>query len=159
MFHINCQCFCVIREDLGFRWVSEQVSHHPPVSAFHAEGIKNNFMFHGSIYPKLKFWGKSVEAEPRGIITLELPLWVIYCLTWTAVNMWSMCSFNILYERSRSLLTCKFSYMIDLCIVNLLCFSHNEAYTWTNPICCVHNIIMGQLWIEQYGNVEIINHK
>ncbi|KAI2667166.1 Oxysterol-binding protein-related protein 1 [Labeo rohita] len=64
----------LFREDLGFRWISEQVSHHPPVSAFHAEGMKNNFMFHGSIYPKLKFWGKSVEAEPRGIITLELPL-------------------------------------------------------------------------------------
>ncbi|XP_051983868.1 oxysterol-binding protein-related protein 1 isoform X2 [Xyrauchen texanus] len=99
----------LVREDLGFRWMSEQVSHHPPVSAFHAEGIKNDFVFHGSIYPKLKFWGKSVEAEPCGIITLELP-------------------------------------------------AHNEAYTWTNPICCVHNIIMGQLWIEQYGNVEIINH-
>uniref|UniRef100_A0AAR2KK33 Oxysterol-binding protein n=1 Tax=Pygocentrus nattereri TaxID=42514 RepID=A0AAR2KK33_PYGNA len=100
----------LIREDLGFRWVSEQVSHHPPVSAFHAEGLKDDFLFHGSIYPKLKFWGKSVEAEPRGIITLELP-------------------------------------------------KHNEAYTWTNPTCCVHNIIVGQLWIEQYGNVEVINHK
>ena len=61
------------REDLGFRWVSEQVSHHPPVSAFHAEGLKEDFLFHGSIYPKLKFWGKSVEAEPKGVITLELP--------------------------------------------------------------------------------------
>ena len=62
-----------IRDDLGFRWVSEQVSHHPPVSAFHAEGLKEDFVFHGSIYPKLKFWGKSIEAEPKGIITLELP--------------------------------------------------------------------------------------
>uniref|UniRef100_A0A672H9U7 Oxysterol-binding protein n=1 Tax=Salarias fasciatus TaxID=181472 RepID=A0A672H9U7_SALFA len=100
----------LVRDDLGFRWVSEQVSHHPPVSAFHAEGFKEDFVFHGSIYPKLKFWGKSIEAEPKGIITLELP---------------------------------KF----------------NEAYTWTNPTCCVHNIIVGQLWIEQYGNVEVINHK
>ncbi|XP_066575657.1 oxysterol-binding protein-related protein 1 isoform X1 [Amia ocellicauda] len=100
----------LVREDLGFRLISEQVSHHPPISAFHAEGIENDFVFHGSIYPKLKFWGKSVEAEPKGIITLELP-------------------------------------------------KHNEAYTWTNPTCCVHNIIVGQLWIEQYGNVEIINHK
>lgn len=56
--------------------MSEQVSHHPPVSAFHAEGLNDDFLFHGSIYPKLKFWGKSVEAEPRGIITLELPKWV-----------------------------------------------------------------------------------
>ncbi|XP_025069688.1 oxysterol-binding protein-related protein 1 isoform X4 [Alligator sinensis] len=36
---------------------------------------------------------------------------------------------------------------------------HNEAYTWTNPTCCVHNIIVGKLWIEQYGTVEITNHK
>uniref|UniRef100_A0A3Q2PN88 Oxysterol-binding protein n=1 Tax=Fundulus heteroclitus TaxID=8078 RepID=A0A3Q2PN88_FUNHE len=100
----------LIREDLGFRWVSEQVSHHPPISAFHAEGLREDFLFHGSIYPKLKFWGKSIEAEPKGTITLELP-------------------------------------------------KHNESYTWTNPTCCVHNIIVGQLWIEQYGNVEVINHK
>ncbi|KAK2110288.1 hypothetical protein P7K49_010034 [Saguinus oedipus] len=48
------------------------VSHHPPISAFHSEGLNHDFLFHGSIYPKLKFWGKSVEAEPRGTITLEL---------------------------------------------------------------------------------------
>ncbi|XP_035419951.1 oxysterol-binding protein-related protein 1 isoform X3 [Cygnus atratus] len=100
----------LIRDDLGFRLLSEQVSHHPPISAFYAEGLNNDFVFHGSIYPKLKFWGKSVEAEPKGTMTLEL-------------------------------------------------LEHSEAYTWTNPTCCVHNIIVGKLWIEQYGNVEITNHK
>ncbi|XP_053782574.1 oxysterol-binding protein-related protein 2 [Desmodus rotundus] len=100
----------LIREDLGFRFISEQVSHHPPISAFHAEGLCQDFLFHGSIYPKLKFWGKSVEAEPRGTITLEL-------------------------------------------------LRHQEAYTWTNPTCCVHNVIIGKLWIEQYGMVEILNHR
>ncbi|XP_036275902.1 oxysterol-binding protein-related protein 2 isoform X3 [Pipistrellus kuhlii] len=99
----------LVREDLGFRFISEQVSHHPPVSAFYSEGLGQDFLFHGSIYPKLKFWGKSVEAEPRGTITLEL-------------------------------------------------LRHNEAYTWTNPTCCVHNVIIGKLWIEQYGTVEILNH-
>ncbi|XP_053098942.1 oxysterol-binding protein-related protein 1 isoform X3 [Hemicordylus capensis] len=62
----------LVRDDLGFRLISEQVSHHPPISAFYAEGLNNDFVFHGSIYPKLKFWGKSVEAEPKGIITLKL---------------------------------------------------------------------------------------
>ncbi|XP_058499339.1 oxysterol-binding protein-related protein 2-like isoform X1 [Solea solea] len=99
----------LIREEQGFRLISEQVSHHPPVSAFHAESLAGDFVFHGSIYPKLKFWGKSVEAEPKGTITLEL-------------------------------------------------LKHNEAYTWSNPYCCVHNIILGKLWIEQYGTVEIVNH-
>lgn len=69
----NTSIHACFREDLGFRLISEQVSHHPPVSAFHAEGLKKDFVFHGSIYPKLKFWGKSVEAEPKGTITLELP--------------------------------------------------------------------------------------
>lgn len=73
-FHKNYSVtfFFFLRDDLGFRLISEQVSHHPPISAFHAEGLNNDFIFHGSIYPKLKFWGKSVEAEPKGTITLEL---------------------------------------------------------------------------------------
>jgi len=57
-------------EDLGFRWISEQVSHHPPVSAFYADGA--DFKFYGSIYPKLRFWGRSVEIQPKGVVTLEL---------------------------------------------------------------------------------------
>jgi hypothetical protein len=43
-----------------------------------------------------------------------------------------------------------------------LCLYHNfrwgEAYTWTNVNCCVHNIIVGKLWMEQYGTMEVINH-
>jgi hypothetical protein len=54
-----------------FRVVCEQVSHHPPVSAFHADC--KDFIFHGSIHPKLKFWGKSVEIQPKGQVTVELP--------------------------------------------------------------------------------------
>nr|XP_057907366.1 oxysterol-binding protein-related protein 2-like [Doryrhamphus excisus]XP_057907367.1 oxysterol-binding protein-related protein 2-like [Doryrhamphus excisus]XP_057907368.1 oxysterol-binding protein-related protein 2-like [Doryrhamphus excisus] len=103
------ETFELIREDDDYRLISEQVSHHPPISAFHAESLKQEFAFHGSIYPKLKFWGKSVEAEPKGTMTLEL-------------------------------------------------LKHKEAYTWTNPMCCVHNVILGKLWIEQYGTVEIVNH-
>lgn len=38
-------------------------------------------------------------------------------------------------------------------------YRHGEAYTWTNPTCCVHNVIIGKLWIEQYGTVEIVNHR
>nr|KAF6471525.1 hypothetical protein HJG59_010919 [Molossus molossus] len=74
------------REDLGFRFISEQVSHHPPISAFHSEGLCQDFLFHGSIYPKLKFWGKSVEAEPRGTITLAPPTGCIQGATLSAIS-------------------------------------------------------------------------
>lgn len=89
-----------------FRIICEQVSHHPPVSSFHADAP--HFKFYGAIHPKLKFWGKSVEIQPKGIVTVELLKW-------------------------------------------------KEAYTWSNVNCCVHNIIVGKMWIEQYGTMEIVN--
>ncbi|ESP02653.1 hypothetical protein LOTGIDRAFT_171854 [Lottia gigantea] len=96
------------RSELGFRLISEQVSHHPPISAFHIDSPL--YKFHGQIYPKLKFWGKSVDIHPKGYVTLELK---------------------------------KF----------------NEVYTWQNVNCCVHNIIVGKLWVEHSGPMEIINHQ
>ncbi|XP_014475832.1 PREDICTED: oxysterol-binding protein-related protein 2 isoform X2 [Dinoponera quadriceps] len=90
------------RED--FRIICEQVSHHPPVSAFYADS--EDFIFHGSIHPKLKFWGKSIEVHPKGIVTVELPKW-------------------------------------------------KEAYTWQNVNCILHNVLVGQLWMEQLGALDI----
>ncbi|XP_074656432.1 oxysterol-binding protein-related protein 1-like isoform X2 [Tubulanus polymorphus] len=97
----------MLRDDLGFRIVCEQVSHHPPVSAFHVES--SYYRFHGAIQPKLKFWGKSVEVQPKGTVTLEL-------------------------------------------------LRHGEVYTWHNINCSVHNIIVGKLWVEHHGVMEITNH-
>ncbi|GFO44821.1 oxysterol-binding protein [Plakobranchus ocellatus] len=92
------------RPDLGFRFIGEQVSHHPPVTAFYSEG--KAYSFRGSIQPKLRFWGKSVEINPKGTITLEL-------------------------------------------------YKYKETYTWQNVNCCIHNIIVGQLWVEHSGTMEI----
>lgn len=91
-------------KERGFTSVCEQVSHHPPVSAYHVEG--KSFQRFGSVQPKLKWWGKSIEVVPDGVITLVLK-------------------------------------------------NHNEIYQWSNVTCCVHNIIVGTLWFEQYGKMEI----
>ncbi|XP_055702514.1 oxysterol-binding protein-related protein 2 isoform X3 [Phlebotomus papatasi] len=91
-----------------YRIVCEQVSHHPPVTAFHAES--DDFIVHGSVHPKLKFWGKSVEIQPKGCVTVEFP-------------------------------------------------KSGDAFTWSGVNCCVHNIIVGKLWMEHYGTMEITNHK
>ncbi|XP_054740393.1 oxysterol-binding protein-related protein 2 [Anastrepha obliqua] len=90
-----------------FKFLSEQVSHHPPISAFHAESP--HYMFYGSINPKIRFMGKSIEIQPKGVVTVEFPRW-------------------------------------------------KEAYTWSNVNCCVHNVVVGKLWIEQHGTMEIRNH-
>ncbi|XP_039954412.1 oxysterol-binding protein-related protein 1 [Bactrocera tryoni] len=90
-----------------FKILCEQVSHHPPISAFHAES--SNYKFYGSINPKIKFMGKSINIQPKGVVTVELTRW-------------------------------------------------NEAYSWSNVNCCVHNVVVGKLWIEQLGTMEIKNH-
>ncbi|XP_060937282.1 oxysterol-binding protein-related protein 3 isoform X2 [Limanda limanda] len=59
------------RPDKGFRFVAEQVSHHPPISACHA-GSKN-FMFWQDVRCKNKFWGKSMEIVPVGTTHVTLP--------------------------------------------------------------------------------------
>ncbi|XP_056610293.1 oxysterol-binding protein-related protein 6 isoform X3 [Triplophysa dalaica] len=60
-----------VREDKGFCFFSEQVSHHPPVSACHCES--QNFTFWQDVRWKNKFWGKSMEILPIGTINVMLP--------------------------------------------------------------------------------------
>ncbi|XP_061429194.1 oxysterol-binding protein-related protein 6-like isoform X2 [Lethenteron reissneri] len=60
-----------IREDKGFRFVAEQVSHHPPISACHCES--KTFVLWQDVRWKNKFWGKSMEILPLGTVSLNLP--------------------------------------------------------------------------------------
>ncbi|KAM6985301.1 oxysterol-binding protein-related protein 6 isoform 2-T2 [Aplochiton taeniatus] len=60
-----------IREDKGLCFFSEQVSHHPPISACHCES--KNFTFWQDVRWKNKFWGKSMEILPIGTVNVMLP--------------------------------------------------------------------------------------
>ena len=46
-----------------------QVSHHPMVVACHCEGT--GWKFWGDITLKSKFWGRSIQLDPVGALTLE----------------------------------------------------------------------------------------
>ncbi|XP_061860844.1 oxysterol-binding protein-related protein 6 isoform X6 [Colius striatus] len=82
-----------IREDKGFRFFSEQVSHHPPISACHCES--KNFVFWQDIRWKNKFWGKSMEILPVGTLNVTLPKYGDYYV-WNKVTT---CIHNILSGR------------------------------------------------------------
>ncbi|MCJ8742887.1 hypothetical protein PDJAM_G00087350 [Pangasius djambal] len=43
-------------------YISEQVSHHPPISAFYVSNRKDGFCLSGSILAKSKFYGNSLSA-------------------------------------------------------------------------------------------------
>ncbi|KAM5157172.1 oxysterol-binding protein-related protein 3 [Mantella aurantiaca] len=60
-----------MREEKGFKFIAEQVSHHPPISACHAESDK--FLLYQDMRWKNKFWGKSMEIVPVGTTHLIFP--------------------------------------------------------------------------------------
>ncbi|KAK7321066.1 hypothetical protein VNO77_31226 [Canavalia gladiata] len=55
--------------DKGFRFFSEKVSHHPMIVACHCEGT--GWKFWGESNLKSKFWGRSIQLDPIGVLTLE----------------------------------------------------------------------------------------
>ena len=64
------ETFECVREDKGFRYISEQVSHHPPVSCCAARGA--DWTWSQALRIRSKFWGKSMEFQPEGTINLSL---------------------------------------------------------------------------------------
>ncbi|RLM98426.1 oxysterol-binding protein-related protein 1D isoform X2 [Panicum miliaceum] len=55
--------------DRGLRFFSEKVSHHPVVVACHCEG--RGWRFWGDSNLKGKFWGRSIQLDPIGVLTLQ----------------------------------------------------------------------------------------
>ncbi|KAK2587462.1 hypothetical protein KPH14_003169 [Odynerus spinipes] len=99
---------CDRTDDLGWRAISEQVSHHPPMVAQHCEGRK--WRCWQEFTMASKFRGKYLQVIPLGTAHLE---------------------FN----------------------------SGQEHYTWRKVTTTVHNIIVGKLWVDQSGDMDIVNHK
>ncbi|XP_048216979.1 oxysterol-binding protein-related protein 5 isoform X2 [Perognathus longimembris pacificus] len=63
-------------------YIAEQVSHHPPVSAFHVSNRKDGFCISGSITAKSRFYGNSLSALLDGQATLTfLQREEVYTLT------------------------------------------------------------------------------
>ncbi|KAK0939258.1 Oxysterol-binding protein 3 [Friedmanniomyces endolithicus] len=57
----------LVREDLGFRFIAEKVSHHPVRMACQAESLTDGgWSFTQAPQPTQKFWGKSVELNTEG---------------------------------------------------------------------------------------------
>ncbi|XP_023549813.1 oxysterol-binding protein-related protein 1C-like [Cucurbita pepo subsp. pepo] len=68
--------------DKGLKFFSEKVSHHPMVVACHCEG--NGWRFWGDSNLKSKFWGRSIQLDPVGVLTLEFDDGEVY--QWSKVT-------------------------------------------------------------------------
>ncbi|XP_013141934.1 PREDICTED: oxysterol-binding protein-related protein 8 isoform X3 [Papilio polytes] len=56
-------------------YVAEQVSHHPPVSAFYVSNRKDGYVIEGSLLARSKFYGNSTSAILEGCARVHLLNW------------------------------------------------------------------------------------
>jgi len=101
---------CDRGEDLGWRCISEQVMHHPPMVAQFCESTQGSWRCWQEFTMRSKFKGKYLEIEPIGITHLEFT-------------------------------------------------NSGNHYTWRKVKTVVHNIVIGKLWIDNCGEMEVVNHK
>ncbi|RHZ88579.1 hypothetical protein Glove_22g187 [Diversispora epigaea] len=120
-----------VRPDRAFRYVSEQVLHHPPVSACYCESP--NYNFFAEVDVKSKFWGKSFEILPQGVSHVDLKV---------PKDRWP----NGI-EGSPENLPARGSPN-----------AFSEHYSWKKVTTCVYNLIVGTPWIDHYGDMVIVNH-
>ncbi|XP_066954241.1 oxysterol-binding protein 1 isoform X15 [Macrobrachium rosenbergii] len=99
---------CDRLEDCGWRAISEQVSHHPPIVAQYVEAT--NWDSWQDFSMSSKFRGKYLQIIPLGIAHLK-------------------------FRQS------------------------GNHYSWRKVSTTAHNMIVGKLWLDNHGEMEIINHK
>ena len=90
----------------NFRYITEQVSHHPPLSAFFLEGEGYNLT--GDTNVKNFFWGGSLEFRAIGL-------------------------------------------------QHLILTKTNEHIVIRRPDNSANNLIMGKLYVDVHGKLEVIN--
>ncbi|KAK8075047.1 Oxysterol-binding protein [Apiospora hydei] len=64
------ETFEYVRPDKGYRFFTEQISHHPPIGAVHAESA--NWTYWGESNVKSKFYGKSFDINHLGTWFVKL---------------------------------------------------------------------------------------
>lgn len=96
---------CDRTEDLGWRCVAEQVSHHPPMAAIHCEG--RDWVCWQEFTMGSKFRGKYLQVIPSG-------------------------SAYVQFKRT------------------------GHKYGWRKVTTTIHNIIVGKLWVDHHGDMEIV---
>ncbi|KAG0224911.1 hypothetical protein BGW41_004914 [Actinomortierella wolfii] len=69
---LHGETFEFVSPEKGFKFISEKVSHYPPIMACHAES-ERGWTFAMDSRAKTKFWGKSMELIPNCTIHIEFP--------------------------------------------------------------------------------------
>jgi len=98
-------------QDSVTSYISEQVSHHPPISAFHFENKKKNFVIYGTLQPKAHLYpfGNYASMTMNGPLKLKiLNLDEEYDMTYASVSVKGVFFGTMQMENSgKTIIECK----------------------------------------------------
>ncbi|WVQ73019.1 hypothetical protein IAR50_002582 [Cryptococcus sp. DSM 104548] len=113
-----------------YRYISEQVSHHPPISACYSEAP--TWKYYGEVDAQNKFQGRSFEIRPTGVAHAEL------------IIPKSQVAPGLVYPDAGP------EYGEGYV---------SEHYSWKKVTTNVSNFIMGNPIIDHYGDLVVTNHR
>ncbi|KAJ1946098.1 hypothetical protein GGF37_001356, partial [Kickxella alabastrina] len=130
------ETFEYVRRDKKYRALSEQVKHHPPISACWVEG--KNYVYHADTNIKSKFNGGSLTVVPTGVchVELKLPLEFLNSDEEKAAGK----------PKQAAKINEKEGYF-------------TEHYTWNKLTTNVNGIMIANFWIEHVGDLDVKNHR
>jgi hypothetical protein len=102
------ETFEYVDEERGFKYLGEQISHHPPISAVHTES--KNWVFYQNSNPKTSFLGNALELDTHGRTHIYFP-------------------------------------------------KSKDHFYYTNPKTRIHNLLIGKMWMEHHGHLNVTNLK
>ncbi|TFK26056.1 oxysterol-binding protein [Coprinopsis marcescibilis] len=123
------ETFEYVRLDRKYRYMSEQVSHHPPMSACYAESPL--WHYYGEVDAQNKFMGKSFEVRPTGIAHVDLLLPEELAPNYPKPKVES-----------------------EVAAGKVL-----EHYSWKKVTTNISGFILGSPTIDHYGDMVVTNHR
>uniref|UniRef100_K1RLP6 Oxysterol-binding protein 1 n=1 Tax=Magallana gigas TaxID=29159 RepID=K1RLP6_MAGGI len=161
---------CDRTDDLGWKSFAEQVSHHPPTASQFTEG--NGWTMWQEFTMGSKFRGKYLQIIP--LVPLRRSPHAC-CGGVRSKGPTKLCLFVCI---SDSLPKLKVSHHPPLAgvfsegrdwelyqevaissIAHLVFKKSGNHYTWRKVTTTVHNIIVGKLWVDNHGEMDISNHR
>ncbi|KAJ2730934.1 hypothetical protein IW152_004898 [Coemansia sp. BCRC 34962] len=130
------ETFEYVRPDKKYRALSEQVEHHPPISACWVEG--KNYLYHADTNVKTRFNGGSLTVVPTGVCHVELKLPLAFLDRDEERSAGD--------PRQPPRINEEEGYFI-------------EHYTWNKLTTNVNGLMIASFWIEHVGDLEVLNHR
>ncbi|EJT99142.1 hypothetical protein DACRYDRAFT_24184 [Dacryopinax primogenitus] len=115
--------------DKQYRYFSEQVSHHPPISACYCESP--DWLYYGEVDAKNKFMGRSFEIRPTGAAFADLML-------------------------SSDKVEHPDKYPVEEVDGEK---RYRETYSWKKVTTNVSGFILGNVTIDHSGLLRVVNHR